>query len=106
MALGADEGKVLCLFVGQELKLVLMGITIGAAGALILTRNSREFFASAVQSWLGGPADLCFRLICIDWISRFSWLHTCASRGQGRSYRGAPVQVTPRRPEEGRNPFP
>jgi predicted permease len=37
MALGADRGKVLRLFIGQELKLVLGGIAIGALGALILT---------------------------------------------------------------------
>jgi predicted permease len=39
MALGADKAKVLRLFIGQQLKLVLTGIAIGAAGALILTRT-------------------------------------------------------------------
>jgi putative ABC transport system permease protein len=39
MALGADKGKVLRLFVGQELKLVLSGTAVGAVGALILTRT-------------------------------------------------------------------
>jgi predicted permease len=39
MALGADKGKVLRLFIGQELKLVLIGIAVGAVGALILTRT-------------------------------------------------------------------
>jgi putative ABC transport system permease protein len=39
MALGADKGKVLRLFMGQELKLVLGGIAIGAVGALVLTRT-------------------------------------------------------------------
>jgi predicted permease len=39
MALGADKGRVLRLFVGQELKLVLIGIAGGAAGALVLTRT-------------------------------------------------------------------
>jgi predicted permease len=38
MALGADKGKVLRLFIGQELKLVLVGIAVGAVGALVLTR--------------------------------------------------------------------
>src|ERR1700730_16095461 len=39
MALGADRGKVLRLFIGQELKLVLGGIAVGAVGALILART-------------------------------------------------------------------
>jgi predicted permease len=39
MALGADKGTVLRLFIGQELKLVLIGIAGGAVGALILTRT-------------------------------------------------------------------
>jgi predicted permease len=43
MALGADKGKVQLLFVKQELKLVLGGIGIGVAGALILTRSLSSF---------------------------------------------------------------
>jgi putative ABC transport system permease protein len=39
MALGADKAKVLRLFIGQELKLVLLGIALGAVGAVILTRT-------------------------------------------------------------------
>jgi predicted permease len=39
MALGADKGKILRLFIGQELKLALGGIAVGAVGALILTRT-------------------------------------------------------------------
>jgi predicted permease len=39
MALGADKGKVLRLFIGQGLKLVLSGIAVGTLGALILTRT-------------------------------------------------------------------
>jgi predicted permease len=39
MALGADKGKVLRLFIWQELKLVLGGVAIGAVGAVILTRT-------------------------------------------------------------------
>jgi len=39
MALGADRGKVLRLFILQELKLVLGGIAVGAVGALILART-------------------------------------------------------------------
>ena len=43
MALGADKAKVLRMFVGQELKLVVSGIAIGSLGALILTRTLRSF---------------------------------------------------------------
>jgi predicted permease len=39
MALGADKGDVLRLFIGRELRLVLVGMGAGAAGALILTRT-------------------------------------------------------------------
>jgi predicted permease len=43
MALGADRGKVLRLFVGQELKVVLTGIAIGTIGALTLIRTLKSF---------------------------------------------------------------
>jgi putative ABC transport system permease protein len=43
MALGADKAKVLRLFIGQELKLVLGGIAIGAIGALSLTQTLKSF---------------------------------------------------------------
>ena len=39
MALGADKARVLRLFIGQQLRLVLSGIAIGAVGAFILTRT-------------------------------------------------------------------
>ena len=39
MAVGADKGDVLRLFIGRELKLVVVGMAVGAAGALILTRT-------------------------------------------------------------------
>jgi len=39
MALGADKSNVLRLFIGQELKLVIAGIAVGAAGALVITRT-------------------------------------------------------------------
>jgi predicted permease len=43
MALGADRARVLGLFVGEELKLVLGGIAIGIIAALILTRTLSSF---------------------------------------------------------------
>jgi putative ABC transport system permease protein len=43
MALGADKSRVLRVFIGQELKLVLSGIAIGTIGALVFTRNLRSF---------------------------------------------------------------
>jgi predicted permease len=39
IALGADKGNVLRLFIGRELRVVLAGIAAGVAGALILTRT-------------------------------------------------------------------
>ena len=43
MALGADKGSVLAMFVSQELKLALSGIAIGIVVALILTRTLSGF---------------------------------------------------------------
>ena len=43
VALGADPGRVLRLFVGGELKLVLGGIAVGIVAALILTRTLSSF---------------------------------------------------------------
>jgi predicted permease len=39
MALGASKANVLRLFIGQELKLALLGIAVGTVGAVILTRT-------------------------------------------------------------------
>jgi ABC-type antimicrobial peptide transport system permease subunit len=43
MALGADKGNVLRLFVMQELRLVLAGIAIGGLGTLVLSRTLGSF---------------------------------------------------------------
>jgi predicted permease len=43
IALGADRGKILRLFVGEELKSALGGIAVGAVAALILTRTLSSF---------------------------------------------------------------
>jgi predicted permease len=53
MALGASKAKVLRLFIGQELKLVLSGVAIGTIGALVLTRTLRSFshLLYGVGSW-------------------------------------------------------
>jgi predicted permease len=53
MALGADKTKVLQLFIGQELKLVFIGIAIGTMSALLLTHTLRSFshLLYGVKSW-------------------------------------------------------
>jgi predicted permease len=43
MALGANQRNVLRLFVGQQLKLVLWGIAIGSATALVITKTVASF---------------------------------------------------------------
>jgi putative ABC transport system permease protein len=43
MALGADKGNVLLMFVGQELRLALTGIVVGIVAALSLTRTLSSF---------------------------------------------------------------
>jgi predicted permease len=54
MALGADTRSVLRLFIGQQLKLVLIGIAIGAVSAVILTRTLASF---SHLLYGVGPAD-------------------------------------------------
>jgi len=53
MALGASKGKVLRLFIGQELKLVLLGIAVGAVGTVVLTRTLSilSHLLYGVRSW-------------------------------------------------------
>jgi len=55
MALGADKGNIFRLFIGQELKLVLCGIAVGAAGALILTRTLSSLSHLLYGVGLGDP---------------------------------------------------
>lgn len=67
MALGADKGKVLRLFIGQELKLVLGGMAVGAVLALVLSRTLSSF-----SHLLYGvsPADpLTFAVVSISLIA-------------------------------------
>jgi len=53
MALGASKARVLRLFIGQELKLVLLGIAVGAVGTVILTRTLSilSHLLYGVRSW-------------------------------------------------------
>jgi ABC-type antimicrobial peptide transport system permease subunit len=39
MALGADQRNILYLVIGQELRLALVGVAVGTASALLLTRT-------------------------------------------------------------------
>jgi predicted permease len=55
MALGANKGDVLRLFVGQDLRLALTGIAIGAAGAFMLTRTLRSFSSLLYGVGTGDP---------------------------------------------------
>jgi predicted permease len=63
MALGADKARVLRLFVGQELKLVLSGIAIGTIGALMLTRTLKSF--SHLLYGVGSQDPLTFATVSI-----------------------------------------
>lgn len=63
IALGADKAKVLRLFIGQELKLVLSGTAIGTIGALILTRSLRSF--SHLLYGVGSRDPLTFGTVSI-----------------------------------------
>jgi predicted permease len=63
MALGADKGNILRLFIGQELKLVLTGVVIGSVGTLILTRILRSF--SHLLYGVGSRDPLTFAAVSI-----------------------------------------
>jgi ABC-type antimicrobial peptide transport system permease subunit len=72
MALGANKGKVLRLFIGQELKLVLVGIAVGAVGALILTRtlSSLSHLLYGVES--GDPLTFATASIVLIGVAAFA----------------------------------
>jgi predicted permease len=63
MALGADKSRVLRVFIGQELKLVLSGIAIGTICALGLTRTLRSF--SHLLYGIGFQDPLTFATVSI-----------------------------------------
>ena len=63
MALGADKSRVLRVFIGQELKLVLSGGAIGTIGALVLTRTLRSF--SHLLYGIGSQDPLTFATVSI-----------------------------------------
>src|SRR5262249_28993938 len=58
MALGAGKSAILNMIIGQGIKLVLIGVSIGLAGALGLTLLIRL----ALRRQARGPADTCRRL--------------------------------------------
>jgi predicted permease len=63
MALGADKGDVLRLFIGRELRLVLVGMGAGAAGALILTRTLSSL--SHLLYGIGSSDPLTFATVSV-----------------------------------------
>jgi len=63
MALGADKGDVLRLFIGRELRLVLVGMAAGAAGALILTRTLSSL--SHLLYGIGSSDPLTFATVSV-----------------------------------------
>ena len=63
MALGADKGNVLRLFIGRELKLVLAGMALGAVGALILTRTLSSL--SHLLYGIGSSDPLTFAIVSV-----------------------------------------
>jgi predicted permease len=63
MALGADEGDVLRLFIGRELRLVLVGMAVGAAGAWILSRTLSSL--SHLLYGIGSSDPLTFATVSV-----------------------------------------
>lgn len=55
MALGADKGNVLRMFVGQELRLALSGVAIGITAALVLTRVLSSFSQLLYEVGIADP---------------------------------------------------
>jgi predicted permease len=67
MALGADQGAVLRLFIGRQMRLVLVGIAVGGAGALILTRMLSSL--SHLLYGVGSSDPLTFAAVSVVLIS-------------------------------------
>jgi len=67
MALGADKGKVVRRFVGQELKLVLGGMAVGAVLALLLSRTLSSF--SRLLYGVSSADPLTFAVVSISLIA-------------------------------------
>jgi putative ABC transport system permease protein len=67
MALGADQGDVLKLVVGHGLRLTLVGIGIGLAGALVLTRlmSSMLYQISATDPIAFVASALLFTVVAV-----------------------------------------
>jgi predicted permease len=63
MALGADKASVLRLFIGRELRLVLVGMAAGAGGALILTRTLSSL--SHLLYGIGSSDPLTFATVSV-----------------------------------------
>ena len=83
MALGADKGNVLRLFIGRELRVVLAGIAAGDSRRTDTHANAPELVAPALWDWIERPADLCRRVACFDRSSCFGFLYPRAPGGQG-----------------------
>ena len=94
MALGADKGNVLRMFVRQELKLALSGIAVGIVAALILTRTLSSFSHLLYEVGAADPvtfSSVSILLIVLD----CGQLHSGAARGESRSHGGAAIRMTP-----------
>ena len=66
MALGADKGSVLRLFIGRELRVVLAGIAAGIAGAFIFTRTLSSL--SHLLYGIGASDPLTFAAVSVGLI--------------------------------------
>jgi putative ABC transport system permease protein len=66
-ALGAQEGDILRLLIGQGIGLTLVGVAFGIGGALALTRlmKSMLFHASATDPVIFGSVALLFVLVAL-----------------------------------------
>ena len=93
MALGAEKASIFRMVVGQGLRLALVGLAIGAAGALILARLLTSFSQLLYGVTVGDPFTFVAVSLLASGCRGSRLLHSRAARHARRSNGRAAVRV-------------